>query len=57
MTKRFRVYTDHVGGLGIGEPLYRDLTESKAKRIVKTLSERGLQAIYTYSSIDTEIVK
>lgn len=53
MKKRFRVYTDHVGGIAIGEPVYRELTEAKARKITKALQARGLNALYTYSEIDS----
>ena len=53
MTSRFRIYTDHAKGIPAGEPLYRSLTETKAKRIVKTLASRGIEAIYAYSEIDS----
>ena len=53
MKKRFRVYTDHTGGLPVGEPVYRNLTEAKARKITKAFQARGLNALYTYSEIDS----
>lgn len=53
MQKRFRIYTDHFKGIPVGDALYCELTESKAKQLVKKLAARGVDAIYSYSAIDS----